>query len=55
MLVGCFDIIIIMQLFVECVEELHTDDPLRVNTSLLLGTAAFERALGDVSVFIMLC
>ena len=35
----------------DCLEELQRDDPLKVNTSLLLGTAAFERALGDVSNF----
>ena len=39
-----------IQLFVEFPKELQaSDNALKVNTSLLLGTAAFERALGDVS------
>ena len=38
-----------LQLFVDCVGELQSDIPLKVNTGLLLGAAAFERALGDVS------
>lgn len=37
-----------MQLFVECIEELQGENPLKVNIALLLGTAALERALGDV-------
>ena len=37
-----------LQLFIDCIKELQSENPLRVNTGLLLGTAAFERALGDV-------
>ena len=42
-------ILSLLQLFVDCIEELQSDCPLKVNASLLLGAAAFERALGDVS------
>ena len=38
------------QVFTECVREMRTDSPLRVLTSLLIGSAALERSLGDVSL-----
>jgi len=39
-----------LQVFTECVREMRTDSPLRVLTSLLIGSAALERSLGDVSL-----
>ena len=44
--------IVSIQLFVECIEQLQGEDLFRVHISLLLGTAAFERALGDVRMTI---
>ena len=37
-------------MFTECLRNLRTERPLRVHVSLLIGSAALERSLGDVSL-----
>lgn len=37
-------------MFTECLRNLRTEHPLRVHVSLLIGSAALERSLGDVSL-----